>query len=153
MGASFPWTWLMYIFQFFFSLYPIRNKTESKDQSYRQPYTGVKMNPMSLLTIRPQVKWPKTKNIGRPHFIALSFAVLYRYYVCKLKVCGKLNIASLSVPFLQWDLLTLCLCFWYFSQHFKPSTNKKMMTCWRLRWWLASFSNKVFFKLRDEYYF
>ena len=46
---------------------------------------------------------------GRPRFIALSFAVLYRYYVYKLKVCGKLNVASLSVPFFQWHLLTLCL--------------------------------------------
>ena len=25
---------------------------------------------------------------------------------------------------------------------------KKIKTCWRLRWWLAFFSNKVFFKLR-----
>ena len=147
MGGSFPWTWLMYIFQFFFSLYPIRNKTESKDQSYRQPYAGAKMNPMSLVTTRPQ-DWHK-QTLFYCTFLCCPLQIL----CYKLKACGKLNIARLSVPFLQWDLLTLCLCFWYFSQHFKPSTNKKMMTCWRLRWWLASFSNKVSFKLRDEYYF
>ena len=66
---------------------------------------------------------------GRPRFIALSFAVLHRYYVYRLKACGKLNVAGLSAPLLQWHWLTLCVCFWYFSQHFKPFTNKKMMTC------------------------
>lgn len=36
-----------------------------------------------------------------------------------------------------------------------PSTSKNIMTCWRLRWWLAFFffffSNKAFFELRYIY--
>lgn len=76
---------------------------------------------MSLPATRPKDWYRQTL------FIALSFAVLYRYYVYKLKVCGKLKVASLSVPFFQWHLLSLCL--FGTSHHFKPSNNKKMMTC------------------------
>ena len=31
------------------------------------------------------------------------------------------------------------------SMEASSSTSKKIMTCWRLRWWLAFFGNKVFF--------
>ena len=31
-----------------------------------------------------------------------------------------------------------------FLQYYEPSISKKIMTHWRVRWWLAFFSNKVF---------
>ena len=147
MDGSFPWTWLMYIFQFFFSLYPIRNKTESKDQSYTQPYTGAKMNPMSSLTTRP-------KDWHRQTSFYCTFLCCTSQILC-LQTEGLWQAESsrsISATFAMAFAHFVCL-FLVLPQHLKPSTNKKMMTCWRLKWWLASFSNKVFFNLRDEYYF
>ena len=73
---------------------------------------------------------------------------------------SMLNWLSLSVALFQQHLLTLCLCvtFWKVSQYFKlvqyyficygdmwpvifDATTKFR---WRLKWWLAFFSNKAF---------
>ena len=80
--------------------------------------------------------------------------------VTNLRFVATLRQASLSAPFFQQHWLTLCFCvtFRYFSRYFKLShcycicygdlwsaiLDVTAATCWRLRWWLASFSNKVF---------
>lgn len=55
--------------------------------------------------------------------------------------------SNLLAPFSQQHLLAshLCATFWQFSQYFKPSASKKILIHWRLGWWLAFFSNKIFF--------
>ena len=96
------------------------------------------------------------------HFTLLCSAhTNYSFY--KVKVVATLHPASLSVPFFQHHLLTLCLwvTFWQFFQHFKPfypyylcygdrwSVIFDVPTTrhWRLRWWSAVFISKEIFNM------
>lgn len=149
MDGSFPWTQLMYIFQFFFSL---SNQEQNREQGPIL-YTALHWNKNeSVLWVchptRPKDWYRQTL------FYALSLCCTLQILCLQTKrFVANWRVASLSVPFFQWHLLSLCL-FLVLLTISKPSNNKKkMMTCWRLRWWLESFSNKVFFKLRNIDYF
>ena len=102
------------------------------------------------------------------HFIVLHFTALYRYYVLyRLKVCDSpalsKSVVKQQVLFSQQQLLTSCLChvlvillifqtfslllyflWWSVISDLWCYYSKKITTHWRLRWWLAFFSNKVF---------
>lgn len=138
MDGSFPWTQLMYIFQFF-SVY-IQSGTKLRTRTNSTHSLTLEQNE-SILWVCPH----QTQRLVQADLVLLHFpfAVLYRYYVYKLKVCGKLKVASSSVPFFQWHLLSLCL-FLVLLTISNPPITKRWWLAGRLRWWLESFSNKVF---------
>lgn len=93
-----------------------------------------------------------------PHFTALCFTA----FCANWRSVAILHRANLLVPFFQEHLLFLCLCVtcWRFSQYFNLFRNYYMCyssglrsvtfdvtakTRWRLRRWLAFFSDNVFF--------
>ena len=127
-----------------------RNKKNSRQTNHKERHARKQVYVLKTLSTHVSEGWCAGQTA---YYCSVLYCCWQILCVYRLKACGKLNVAGLSAPLLQWHWLTLCVCFWYFSQHFKPFTNKKMMTCWRLKWWLASFNNKVFFNLRGEYYF
>lgn len=102
--------------------------------------------------------------LGGPHFICLHFTAFHGYWVFyKLKVCGSAawnrpvcavfptavpHIVSLSYfgNFCNISDFSIIICYddlW--SVILDATFAKKIRTHWRLRWWLALWSNKAFF--------
>ena len=96
------------------------------------------------LTSSSKISWPY---ISIPRYFVHCFIALCRYCIFyKLKFCGNpASGKSVNSIFFQQHLLPSCLCatFWQFSSYFKPSTSKKITTCWRLSWWLVFFAVKI----------
>ena len=82
---------------------------------------------------------------GRPCLIVLlSYCGLFCF--TNWRFVATLSRISLLVPFFPTPFvhcLSLCHSLVILS-YLKLSTSRKIMTHWRLRWWLAFFSNKVF---------
>lgn len=101
--------------------------------------------------------FPSSENEGNHSRGVPCFIMLRRYCIFyKLKVCGN-SILSLIGAIFWTALCALCLCvtFWQFLRYFTFSLlsygdlqsvffDVTTTTCWRLRWWSAFCSNKVF---------
>ena len=59
--------------------------------------------------------------------------------ICSLHVFGSHFGNSCSI----WNVLLLCMLWWFVTSDLWYCYCKKILTCWRLRWWLISFGNKV----------
>ena len=97
-----------------------------------------------------------------PHFIVFCFLVFFTNWKFVATLCQTFPIAFahfmslcpilVILPIFQTFSLLLYLLWWSMLSDLRCDYCKEIMTCQRLRWWLAIFSNKVFLKLRSIHF-
>ena len=81
---------------------------------------------------------------SRPCHIALHRYYFFFFFFYKLKICGSPTLSAFWPHFSNNICsVSVFVTFWWFLHYFKPSSGIKVMTHWRLRWWLVFFS-KIF---------